>query len=217
MIWLYAVVPGATRIPRARGAFREPLRLVRAGRVAGVVGKIPRLPATELSALVAHDRCVRRIFAGVSALLPARFGSHFPDERALRDVLAAREESLRDALGQVREREQMTLRLFSSRPLPVAPVSPRGGPGRRHLARLAASRAPSPVLAPVLQNLAALVDRSCAEPGTAAPHRQSVHHLLPRGRARRYRQIVASSPLPRGVHVHASGPFPPWAFTGGLG
>src|SRR5205814_890160 len=85
-LYVYGVTAG---VPRAlgRGMRREPLRAIRHGRLAMIVGgaDVPPLATPEL--LRAHDAAVRRLAARAEAILPARFGCVLSDDAEARRTL----------------------------------------------------------------------------------------------------------------------------------
>lgn len=203
MIGLYAVAQGAPR--SIAGALGEPLRVVSCGGVELVCGA--PAPALSAEALRAHEAAVRRIADAADACLPARFGAGAAGEPELIELVRPRLPELTEALRLVRGREQMTLRVLGD---PAAPP-PSGGPGTRYLeGRRRAHGVPE--LDPLRSALSDLiraerVERH-AEPGLIA----SVYHLIDRGSAARYRELLGSTPL-EAVRVTVSGPWPAWSFA----
>jgi Gas vesicle synthesis protein GvpL/GvpF len=203
VIGLYAVVQGAPQ--GLEGAAGEPLRTVAHLGLELVCGDAP--PPLSAEALRAHEAAVRRIADVAQACLPARFGACASDDAELRQLIEARSPELTEALGLVRGREQMTLRVLGA----AAPAPSSKSPGTRYLEeRLRASRLPE--LDPLRAALSDLVRAERVErhgePGLMA----SVYHLIDRGAADGYRRRVESSPL-GAVRVTVSGPWPAWSFV----
>jgi hypothetical protein len=212
VLYLYAVLSNAPRRLRLRGLAREPVRFVRAGRLVAAVGEMPRAPKPELRNLRGHDRVVTRLAETTAAALPARFGSLAPTLEALRAGLRPRTRALVRALARVRDREQMTLRVQG--PRPVEPTS--GGPGTRHLRRLAARdpRASEPVRR-LLAGLRPLVRAEAVDPATDDRADGRIHHLVDRGTAPLYRaQVRRAARSHPGLRVSCTGPWAPYSFAG---
>ena len=220
-LYLYAVLAERPAGVLPSGLSGEAVRLVACDDLLAAVGELASAPAVDEGSLRAHDAVVRRLFAGASALLPARFGSMADDEAQLRDALRPRLEAFREGLRAVRGCEQMTLR-FSRRDgpseaAPAAPApSPASGPGTRYLdARRASAGDPRaiPEVGRVLDALAPLVRGERWERHDRPPLFASVYHLVARESLDRYRDAVASAAEAAGVRVTSSGPWPPYAFA----
>lgn len=211
MIYVYAIVAGARRTPGVRGFGRARVRVVRAGGVTAAVATLARGPAPTPSAFRTHDRVVRALARSADAVLPVRFGSTMADASALAQVLRVRARALRPALGLVRGREQMTLRVFSAAAAARTPA-PRGSGARYLTARRRTARVAE--LDPLRRALGGLVRAERVERHRAAPLLASVHHLIPRGRDAAHRAAIAraAAHLPA-LAVRASGPWAPYAFA----
>jgi len=203
VIALYAIAQGAP--PDAAGAFGERLRVIAHCGMELVCGDLPgRLSAETLRA---YEAAVRWIADRSEACLPARFGALAASEAELRDLVEARASALLEALALVRGREQMTLRVLGDQ----QPHAAAGGPGTRYLEeRRRAARMPE--LDPLRAALTSLIRAEQVEPHAQPGLLASVYHLIDRGDAERYRQLVESSPL-EGVRVTVSGPWPAWSFA----
>jgi len=204
VIGLYAVAHGAPRV--ATGAQEEPLRVLAAAAPLELVcGAAP--PDLSAEALRAHEAAVRRIAGACEACLPARFGAGAAGEEELVAWARAHAAELEEALRLVRGREQMTVRVLGS----AAPDPGEGGPGTRYLeARRRAQRAPEldPLRSALSQVVRAERVERHEEPGLLA----SVYHLIDRGAAPRYRELVERSSI-EGVRLAVSGPWPAWSFA----
>jgi hypothetical protein len=219
-VYLYAVLaePPAGALPS--GLSGEPLRLVACDDVLAAVGDVASAPGVDEASLRAHDAAVRRLAAGASALLPARFGSVAADERQLCDALRPRLDAFREGLRAVRGCEQMTLRFARREAAAVeaAPAVPSAsaGPGTRYLdARRASAGDPRaiPEVARVLDILAPLVRGERRERHERPPLLASVYHLVARETLDVYRAAVDSAADDSGLRVTSSGPWPPYAFA----
>ena len=205
MIGLYAIAQEAPQ--GGLGARGEPLRVVSLAGLDLVCGDGP--PDLSADALRAHEAAVRRIAEAAPACLPARFGAGASDEAALTKAVADRQAELLEALRLVRGREQMTLRVHGASFFAPRPTA--GGPGTRYLEERRRSRA-LPELDPLRAALAGVVRSERverhAEPGLLA----SVYHLIDRGSAGRYQELIAATTL-EGLRLSVSGPWPAWSFA----
>jgi hypothetical protein len=196
MIYVYAVVD---QMPRD-----SELVAIRAGKrgdvtpLIGAAAHIAAPPAPDESNLRAHDAIVRALWNSAPSVLPMRFGSVFPDERAARSALDEHAKALRLGLVRVRGCAQMTLRLAEG-PAP----DPKGGPGTRYLlARAQRQKAPEiDAIRPALEGIVR-EERVGRKRGVV-----SVFHLIPRDRVDDYRAAVGN------FRAIISGPFPPYAFA----
>lgn len=213
---VYAVCPFRQRVACA-GMAGEPLRIVRAARVAAVTGEVPRTPRASMAALRRYDAVLRVLAGEVPALLPLRFGTCVASDEELASLLRARDPALRAALRQVRGCVQMTLRSIDLRASEPRrdPALPDRASGLAYLQALAAEAARArevPALAPVLAAVArwvraVRVDRS----GAVA----SVYHLVPRKAVQPYATAARQAAEAAGLRVLISGPFPAYAFGEG--
>lgn len=111
MIWVYAVCERPGRgLPHVRGLAGAPLEGICEGSMLAVVSRHQRLPeGGSLDALWVHERVVEALMAD-RAVLPMRFGTRLRDLDGVRAALAARRESLLDALDRVRGRVELAVR-----------------------------------------------------------------------------------------------------------
>lgn len=199
MIGLYAIVSAAPEPPVGT------LRAVRAGSLVALVGAPPGPPTPD--SLRAYDAAVRQIASAVDACLPARYGAHAADEAALVRELRDREDAFASALGLVRGREQMTLRIHGDAPSKPPPGA--GGPGTRYLAQRRHAQT-LPELDPLREALRPFVhaERLDRAHGLFA----SLYHLIDRGASAAYARAAGDARLD-GLRVVVSGPWPAWCFT----
>ena len=208
---VYAVCPPAQRVACA-GMAGEPLRTVRAGRLAAVAGELPRPPRASIAALRRYDAVLRTLAADAPALLPARFGTCMASDDELVAVLRARELALRTALREVRGCVQMTLRCVAVHDPPVSPPIVDRGSGLAYLRSLAAEAIRPrdvPALEPVLAAVAGWVRAvRVGRNGAVA----SVYHLVPRKVVQPYAEAARAAADTAGVRMLIAGPFPAYAF-----
>jgi hypothetical protein len=236
-LYVYAIVDAPVALDDLHGVAGEPLRIVESGdrkahAIAGdFAGVIVSPPALTAETLRAQDALVRELAAHAGALLPARFGGRFADEQTLRQTLDDLAPRLDRALTRVRGREQMTIRLFHDEslsgglPLPHGETSDdatsddtRLGPGTRYMRQRAAEGRQLPAAIEELREaLADAIDDERVERGQS-PVIGSIHHLIPRGSADRYRArldeaAAASRFAASGIRLRVSGPSPAYAFA----
>ncbi len=207
MIGLYAIAEGAPA--SCRGAQGEALRIVRCGGLELVIGDAA--PPLSADALRAYEAAVRAIADASAACLPARFNSTAVDDEALLRIVRARNAELDEALARVRGREQMTLRVHGTA---ATPQSSSGGPGTRYLEDRRRARA-IPELDPLRAALVDLVRAERVERHDSGGLIASVYHLIDRGAAPLYREVVDVTALGE-LRAAVSGPWPAWAFAPGL-
>jgi hypothetical protein len=226
-LYVYAVAEIGDDAPLGDGLAGEPLEVMRAGAVSAVIGRVAGPPDVTGSSLRAHDAVVRRLADLSRALLPARFGSLAADDDTLRAALAERAAAYAASLERVRDREQMTVRVFAAGGSPAEAVdgaappaleTAAAGPGARYLAARAqeGGAAGVPGLVTLLGRMAPLVAGEIVERHSAAPLRATVYHLVERSSGERYREALreAAEAAPE-LRVVASGPWPPYAFAAG--
>lgn len=219
-VYVYALLGAPPRGPLGSGIRGEPLRAVACGPLVAVVGDMDEAPTPSPTALRDHDAAIRRMASVEDAVLPVRFGSLMREEHEVVRRLEPVEAALASALALVAGSEQMTLRLYERGPSrsSAQPELAGLGPGARYLAERQWARGSSPVRSGAIQalrvDLASLVRAERLESHEASPLIASIHHLIARGEATRYRSAVdATQAKLDGVAVAVSGPWPPYAFA----
>ena len=205
---VYAIVSGGASPSAFRAREGERLRLIRHGRLAAVVRKVPHAPAPTTVNLRRYDRTMQAIAKRFDAMLPARFGTCVSREELI-FILSSRRAALAPALARVRGRVQMTVRLVGDgphRPPPSDTRPPSGVDYLRARSREAAVPEFDPLRATVRRWVRAEhVDRR----GGVA----TVYHLIPRSSVDAYRAAVQRAGAAGGLHLIVSGPWPPYAFA----
>jgi hypothetical protein len=236
-LYVYAIAGAPVPLDDLHGVGGEPLRMVPSGDRTShaIVGDIASPPALTAEILRAQDVLVRDLAERADALLPARFGSHFSDERALNQTLDELAPRLERSLTRVRGREQMTIRLFHDAHVNADAGDDAGGdagderddrderPGTRYMRRRAAEVRQMPAVVEVLRTgVAGIIEDERVERGQSPSSQSSVigsiHHLIPRGSADVYRarlEEAAASPefVASGIRLRVSGPSPAYAFA----
>ena len=224
---VYAVVSSSCApVQRLTGVGGERLRAIPFDGVIAVAGGIRRRPPASTRNLRQYAAVVESIAARVPAILPARFGTTFDDVAELMLVLRSRGASMRQRLRVVRGRTQMTIRLLESDRVNgpsrgQTPVTSRTGIRPRSKAtrgtqylrqRLAVLRMARevPELAAIGPAIRRFVKDDRVERRGAIV---TVHHLIPRAMAERYRAAVERAATKSAIRLVVSGPVAPYAFA----
>jgi hypothetical protein len=210
-----------------KGVAGESLRAVSVDGIAAIVGDLSRRPSASTLNLCRYAIVVESIAERTAATLPVRFGTTFEDSAELMFVLRSRRASIRGRLRAVRGRVQMTVRLFSaSKSVDDSRASRRRSAarsrvtvehsstrGRQYLRqRLKAFRMAHeiPETTPVRAAVGRLVKDERVEWRSGIA---TVHHLIPRSAAERYRDAVERAAAESGLRLAVSGPWAPYAFA----
>lgn len=226
ILCVYALVGTLRPVRRETGIAGEQLRAIPFDGVIAIVGDVRRRPVASARNLRQYAAVVESIAARVPAILPVRFATTFDDLAELTLVLRSRGAALRQRLRAVRGRTQMTIRLMGSDPHDGrlrgrTPVTSRAGLRPRNRAtqgtqylqqRLALLRTAHevPELAPIRPAIRRFVKDERVERRSGVA---TVHHLIPRVMAERYRAEVERAAAESGIRVAVSGPFAPFAFA----
>jgi hypothetical protein len=210
VIYLYAIAEELDGLPDVRGLDGAPL----AHRsVEGLDLVVSEHGGAELDAsqeaVLAHARVVEALVERSAALLPARFGRGFRDEDALREAIAGRAASLRDALAQVRGCVEVGVRVVAPEPGPP----PAAESGRAYMeARLAHTEEARKLHDP----LAALARAATRTVGATPRLLLSGAYLVEPGALEGFRRRVSEleAAHPELTFV-TTGPWPPYSFAPG--
>ena len=227
ILCVYALVGSPGPVQKVTGIAGERLRAIPFDGVVAIVGEVRRRPAASTGNLRHYAAIIESIAARVPAILPVRFGTTFGDVAELELALRSRAAATRQRLRAVRRRAQMTIRLISeseSGDASRASRSRAAGRARVRLEheatqgtqylreRLAVLRTARevPELAPIRPAIRRFVKDERVERRSGVV---TVHHLVPRAMAERYRAAVERAAAQSGVRLSASGPFAPYAFA----
>lgn len=227
IVCVYALVDTRRPLRGLTGLRGEPLRIVRGDGVAAVVGELAHPPSPLTRNLRRYAAAVESIAARVPSILPARFGTTFDDAAELSVVLRSRAAAMRQRLRAVRGRAQMTIRivsesesgdaLFPSRSRAAGRarvrVEHKATQGTQYLRRrLQAAREGCgiPQVAQIRPVVTRLIKDERVEQKAGIV---TVHHLVARGAARRYREVVERAAERNGLRLTVSGPWAPYAFA----
>jgi Gas vesicle synthesis protein GvpL/GvpF len=197
-------------------------RTVRFERIGDLYAAIERRsapPPLSEDELRTQHAIVAAISSASDAVLPARFGAFVAREELAR-IVALRRDRIHEALGLVRGRSQMNVRILGAhRRAPAARVGRSGEsrrPGTRYLLeRRAASKGRIP--SALVRALHTAVDRIVLDERVEAGEgfvAARVYHLIARGTEGRYRQALDQFIRARVRNrIAATGPWPPFAFV----
>ena len=209
-LYVYALVNGLGAARRMAG---HSIEIMSAGAVYAAVERRKRPPRLTESTLRVQHAIVTGLWRRFDAVLPARFGTLLTLEE-LQRVARLHGPAIRGALQRVAGRQQMTVRLTGPTLSEKRVKHSRGGPGTAYLvARREATR-------PRLTGVGSAIRRgvrslaSAERIEVADSGRVTLHHLVPRGTASRYRALVAGVARQAStVSIAISGPWPPFAFV----
>jgi hypothetical protein len=226
ILCVYALVGSLRSVQKMTGIAGERLRGIPFDGAVAIVGEMRRRPAASTTNLRQYAAIVESIAARVPAILPVRFGTTFDEVAELTLALRSRGAATRQRLRAVHRRAQMTIRLVGSDPddgrsRGQTPMTSRAGVRPRNRAtqgtqylheRLAVLRTARevPELAPIRPAIRRFVKDERVERRNGVA---TVHHLIPRAMAERYRAAVERAAEESGVRLTVSGPFAPYAFA----
>jgi hypothetical protein len=210
VIYLYGFVAAPVRKLPKRGAFGEPLRVVRLDRLSAVVGRLPEVPAVSGSSLEAQHALDQRLAAGAASFLPARFGMIAESlEDLRRRVSPSWGYRLSKALAKSAGKEQMTVRL-----VPLRSPARSTRPSRTGTAYLSdryalAHRKEVSAVRELVRELFGAEKVRFDGRGEMI----TLYHLIPKGKAGEYRARIDGGWREGSVRVEVGGPYPPFAFA----
>jgi len=213
VIYLYAIAEELDELPDVRGIEDAPLARREVDGLDLVVSEHERasLETTE-EAVLAHARVVEALVGRSAALLPARFGRGFGDERALDEAIRGRAATLREALAQVRGCVEVGLRVVGEKPSPA-----EAGSGRAYMETLLARREETERLARDLHEPLAALARASTRTVAATPRLVlSGAYLVEPSEVEAFRRRVAEleAEHPR-LTLVCTGPWPAYSFAPG--
>lgn len=201
-----------TRLSRP-GMAGERLRAIGGGAVVAIAGELARAPRPSPHNLRKYAVTVQWLAGRLPAMLPATYGTCFDSIDELTFVLRARGRSMQKAIGHVRSRRQMTVRVVGLAEAGHYVRKGHAASGADYLRGLAADAARAraiPGFEPVRAAVRRWVrDERVEKKGGVA----SVYHLVPRGSIDAYRRAVERTAAAAGLPVIVSGPWPPYAFA----
>jgi Gas vesicle synthesis protein GvpL/GvpF len=213
VIYLYAIAEELDGLPEVRGVDGAPLAR---RSVEGLDLVVSEHGSAELDAsqeaVLAHARVVEGLVERSAALLPARFGRGFRDEEALREAIAGRVGSLREALAQVRGCIEVGVRVLASEP-----ATPPAESGRAYMeARLARNDEAERLARELHEPLAALARAATRTVGATPRLLLSGAYLVEPGEVDAFRRRVGEleAAHPELTFV-CTGPWPPYSFAPG--
>ena len=215
MIYLYAIAEELDGLPEVPGVDGTPLaRRSLEGLDLVVSEHEGREIAASEEAVLAHAHVVEGLVERSAALLPARFGRGFSDEAALREAIAGRAASLREALAQVRGCIEVGVRVLAAEP---APPPAAAESGRAYMeTRLARSEETERLARELHEPLAALARAATRTVGATPRLLLSGAYLVEPGELDAFRSRVGEL---EAAHTEltfvTTGPWPPYSFAPG--
>ena len=209
-LYVYAVAdPGLPARLRVRGRL---LRTVSVGRIAAVVEAARGSREATPEALREQHAVVVALARRSRAVLPARYGTRLTPA-ALRAAIVEHRETLAAALDRVRQRAQMTIRVFGP-PDATRPRDARAPGGAAYLrSRRNRLHHLPPEIAAVRRALGRFTVAERAEAGSRSL-RLTVFHLVADDAIGEYRdQASALQSTLAPLQVTVTGPWPPFAFS----
>jgi Gas vesicle synthesis protein GvpL/GvpF len=219
VLCVYALTSRGEGAVGVSGLAGERLRRVRSAGLDVIVGFLPEEPRVKTSAVRRYDAIMRALAVRHEAILPSRFGTCLADTSELQLALCARRNSVRAALRLVRNRVQMTVRMFGPAQRAVSGSATRARSGAEYLRTRAAAIASEHEIEAFTPLRAAVRRWVRAERVEAHQHGTmlgSVYHLIPRAAAGAYQRAIERAALDAHVTTIISGPWPPYAFAPGL-
>lgn len=211
MIYLYGITEPDAGTPEVSGLDDEAVSLLEAGSVAGLVSSHERASFDpEPAALWCHDRVLESAMEH-GPVLPARFGSTFPDTGELINLLEREDKRLSRQLERVRGCVELAVRVS----LPVAErPDPQSGQEyvRTRLAEQSDSRAAVRLALQPLDEHAVLSQRKARskDRGTL-----TASYLVPAGEVDHFTEEVRELAREHGeLSLSCTGPWPPYSFVG---
>lgn len=210
---VYAVTRGLSSI-RGTGLGGAPLHRVSIGGLAAVTSELDGPPITTGRMLLQYERAIELLMAD-HEILPARFGSVFGDESAVRDMLRERSDELLSLLGQVGGAVEFAISAgWPESDLGAEAVEAVTGTDYM-LDRLERHRRVSAV-AEQLDPLKAVARSTRHRVLSRATLPISGAYLVDHGRADEFTTLVRRlGDQQRGLELVCSGPWPPYSFVQG--
>jgi hypothetical protein len=218
-IYVYGIVPSDTDLTDERGIRDEEVFAVTEGRLSALCSSVERetlVPNEE--DLWAHERVLESAMER-GPVLPARFGSFFPDPPGVIDVLSERGEAFEKRLSALDGKAEIGIRAFlaSLRDSDL----PESTDGRSYMMnRLAQRKAEEEEIArarELWERVHAFVDGAYVEHRvTFVPNRMvafSATYLVESESADEFVDKIDENELPDEVELFFTGPWPPYSFV----
>lgn len=210
MIYLYAITTAGAVAPDCRGLDDAPLVVARSSEVAGLYTAHERLECRpQPDALWRHEQVIEAAMEAGPAL-PARFGTTFEDEAALRAALEHDAPRLAEQLERLQGCVELAVRVA----VPGSPA-PASANGRAYVeAKLARLRRHEAIAEQTLAPLSELAMRARTDEGRAGTEEICASYLVGRDWVERFAQqvsvLAAQHP---DLALSCTGPWPPYSFV----
>jgi hypothetical protein len=231
VLCVYALVSPSRKTPGVTGIGGERLRRISFQRVDAIVGQMSAAPKPTGVVVRRYDTVMRTLGDRFPAVLPARFGTCVADVEELAFILKTRQASFIKSLSLVRNRVQMTVRIFSPAGTEVAAegrrlrrrdggfrrgteVSDKGRrSGKQYLLERAEFARDLPGSEPIRAAVKKWVKAERIEKHEGQRLAGSIFHLVTRSAVRPYHRAVERAAMAADVTTIVSGPWPPYAFA----
>jgi hypothetical protein len=211
MIYLYGITGRLTEAPEDRGLEGAPLQTEDVGALTAVYSTHEQIPARfDADLCWAHEAAVEAVMRR-QAVLPARFGTTFPELDELRSALHRDAGPLQERLTQIDGCVELAVR-----------INPLGGPdgepanGREYLQdKLSAQRRREALAKSTLACLQEFAVASCLAASQSGKESVSISYLVKAGGVERFSRAVGR--LQRRwpeFGLSCTGPWAPYSFVG---
>jgi hypothetical protein len=211
VIYLYAITEATAELPACAGLEDAALRLASTAEVAGLYSIHERIePRPQPELLWRHEQVVEAAMKSGPAL-PARFGTTFPDDQALRLALERDGEHLRRQLERMRGCVELAVRVGLPGKRDSTPSD-----GRTYLEdKLARHRRHQTIVRETLAPLAELAEHARSSESSRSEGEEVCASYLVRSDwverfAEEVRRLAASNPE---LWLSCTGPWPPYSFV----
>jgi hypothetical protein len=184
------------------------------GGIHAAIEKRESPPDLTETALREQHQIVVALWRVCDPILPVRFGAWLEKDE-LKSVVASRMQLLRAGFDLVRNKEQMTIRIFRHVVPQDEPVRSRSS-GVAYLEDLRnAARPQTSALAEAIRGAVNGLARGERVEGPRGRLQTTMHHLIERGRSHEYQERIDRVALPAEAAEApvVSGPWPPFAFA----
>jgi hypothetical protein len=210
VIYLYAITEGGAVVPPGNGLQDAELRLARSAEVTGIYSEHEELePRPRPDALWRHEHVIEEAMKSGPAL-PARFGTTFEDESALRAELERHGEALRAQLERLRGCVELAVRVG----LTDAEASPVRD-GRAYVeTRLTRRRTQQEIVRETLAPLGEFAVHARTEEARSQGEVVCASYLVPSDGVQRFaEQVRAIADRHPELWLSCTGPWPPYSFV----
>lgn len=207
MIHVYGFVAPESPPPPTDGLDGAPVETLDLGPVAALLSRHPEAPARREESILRHAQVVDAAMAASGDVLPARFGTAYPDEAALAVAVHPRAAELAHRLAEIRGCVEIGVRVL----VPEEPEeAARSGREYMH-SRLRETTDRTKLAERVHGALSELARESTHRVPHAGPAALVAAYLVPSDARGLFQQRVDE--IGRGLTLVCTGPWPPYSFA----